>query len=216
MWTLINAPVHWQRKSEGFDCCDRPVQSYSNWIQIVNLAVRVALKFNGWPRKMVGHRFYTTSNFGHHFKSIGEFNLELKSKNAKFGSKLATFCPVWPWYLMNDLENNRTPLLYCMKVCVSFQSQGWIQTRVTVRQRSIGVIIGDFLSRVTLKFDEWPWKNNRVPLLYYIKLFTVTVEFKLELQSESAQIWVKIGDFFSCVTLKFDDWWPWQTIGHLS
>ena len=28
-------------------------------------------------------------------------------------------------------------------------------------------------------------------------------------------IWVKIGDVFSCVTLKFDGW-PWKTIGHLS
>ena len=27
-------------------------------------------------------------------------------------------------------------------------------------------------------------------------------------------IWVKIGDFLSCVTLKLDGW-PWQTIGHL-
>ena len=26
-------------------------------------------------------------------------------------------------------------------------------------------------------------------------------------------IWVKIGDFLSCVTLKFDRW-PWKTIGH--
>ena len=31
---------------------------------------------------------------------------------------------------------------------------------------------------------------------------------------ETLEIWVKIGDFLSCVTLKFDGW-PWQTIGHL-
>ena len=33
-----------------------------------------------------------------------------------------------------------------------------IQTEVTVRKRSM-VKIGDFLSRVTLKFDGWPWKT---------------------------------------------------------
>ena len=31
---------------------------------------------------------------------------------------------------------------------------------------------------------------------------------------QKCSIWVKIGDFLSCVTFKFDGW-PWQTIGHL-
>ena len=31
---------------------------------------------------------------------------------------------------------------------------------------------------------------------------------------QKCSIWVKIGDFLSCVTLKFDRW-PWKTIGHL-
>ena len=54
-------------------------------------------------------------------------------------------------------------------------------------------------------------KNNRAPLLCYFKLFAsfhshpwiqngVTVRKR--------QIWVKIGDFLSCVTLTFD-LWPW-------
>ena len=50
-------------------------------------SVRVALKFNGWPRKIIGHLFYTTSGFVHHFKSINEFKLEFQSGNAQFGSK---------------------------------------------------------------------------------------------------------------------------------
>ena len=28
------------------------------------------------------------------------------------------------------------------------------------------------------------------------------------------QVWVQIGNFLSCVTLKFDGW-PWKTVGHL-
>ena len=75
-----------------------------------------------------------------------------------------------------------------------------------------------FFSRVTLKFDGWPPKNNRAPLLCYFKLFAsfrshwwiqtgVTVRKRL--------IWVKIDAFLSRVTLKFDGW-PSTTIGHLS
>ena len=70
---------------------------------------------------------------------------------------------------------------------------------------------------MTLKFDGWPEKNNRAPLLCYLKLFAsfrshwwiqtgVTVQKPL--------IWVKIDAFLSRVTLKFDGW-PSKTIGNL-
>ena len=60
-------------------------------------------------------------------------------------------------------------------------------------------------------------KNNRAPLLYYIKHCTSFethwwIQTAVTVQKRS--IWVKICDFLSCVTLKFDGW-PWQTIGHL-
>ena len=51
----------------------------------------VALKFDGGPWKTIGHLFNTISSFVHHFKSIGEFKLELQSGNTHFGSKLALF-----------------------------------------------------------------------------------------------------------------------------
>ena len=57
-------------------------------------------------------------------------------------------------------KNNRAPLLYYIKPCVSFQIHRWIQTEVTLLKRSIRVEIGDFLSLVTLKFDGWPWKTT--------------------------------------------------------
>ena len=57
------------------------------------------------------------------------------------------------------LKSNRAPLLYYIKRCASFESHGWIQSGVTVRKCSIRVDIGNFLSRVTLKFDNWPWKT---------------------------------------------------------
>ena len=47
--------------------------------------------------KIIGHLFYTTSSFLHHFKSIRELKLELQSGNSQFQSKSASFCPGWPW-----------------------------------------------------------------------------------------------------------------------
>ena len=47
-------------------------------------------------------------------------------------------------------KNDRAPLLYYIKLCVSFQIHRWIQTKVTLPKRSIWVKIGDF-------FPLWPW-----------------------------------------------------------
>ena len=64
----------------------------SNWIQIVNFSARVTVKFDGWPRKIIGHLFYATASFVHHFVlPIDEFKLELQSRNPQFGSNLTIF-----------------------------------------------------------------------------------------------------------------------------
>ena len=65
---------------------------------------RVTLKFDGWPWKTIGHLFYAASSFVHHFVAIGEFKLELQSRNAQFGSKSTIFLAVGPWNLTDDLE----------------------------------------------------------------------------------------------------------------
>ena len=77
-------------------------------------------KFNGWPRKIIGHLFYTTSSFVHHFKSISEFKLELQSGNAQFGSKSTIFLSHvtlqfdgWPWKTIGHLfYATKTSLLH--------------------------------------------------------------------------------------------------------
>ena len=73
------------------------------------------------------------------------------------------------------------------------------------------------LSRVTLKFDGWPWKT--IGHLFnatssFVHHFGAIGEFKLELQSGNGQFGSKSTIFFSRVTLQFDVW-PWKTIGHL-
>ena len=73
----------------------------------------------------------------------------------KYGSNCQSFCP-WNLEIWRmTLKNNRAPLPHYVKHCASFQSHRRIQTGVTVWKRSIRVKIGDFLSRVTLKFDGW-------------------------------------------------------------
>ena len=117
----------------------------------------------------------------------------------------------WPWKTIGP------SLLRCFKLCASFHSHWWIQTGVTVRKRPIWVKFDDFLSRVTLKFDVWPWKT--IGHLYYatsssMHHFLAIGGFKLELQSGNAQFGSKSTIFFSRVTLQFEVW-PWKIIGHL-
>ena len=66
-------------------------------------------------------------------------------------------CDLEIWQM--TFENNRVPLLCCFKLCASFHSHLWIQTGVIVQKHPIWVNIGEFLSRVTLIFDWWPWKT---------------------------------------------------------
>ena len=66
-------------------------------------------------------------------------------------------CDLEIWQM--TLKNNRAPLLCYFNLCASFRSHWWIQTGVTVWKRPIWVKIDNFFSRVTLKFDGWPWKT---------------------------------------------------------
>ena len=54
--------------------------------------------------KTIGHLFYPTSSFLHHFVAICVFKLELQSGNAQSGSNSTIFRAVWPWNLTDDLE----------------------------------------------------------------------------------------------------------------
>ena len=51
----------------------------------------VTLKFQGWPWKTIGHLFYVSSRFGHHFIAICEFELELQFEKSQFWVKIDIF-----------------------------------------------------------------------------------------------------------------------------
>ena len=160
------------------------------------------MKFDGWLRKMIGHLFHTTSSFVHHFKSIGASKPKLQSGNTQFGSTKAIFVSCDLEIRRMTLKNYRAPLLCCFKLCASFHSHLWIQTRFTVQKRPIWVKIdGFFLSHVTLKFNRWPWKT--IGQLFYttssiVHHFKAMGEFKLELQSGTAEFGSKSATSFPC------------------
>ena len=129
-------------------------------VNVGNFLSCVTLKFDGWPWKTTGQFFYATLSFMHHFIAIGVFKLKLQSGNAQFESKSANFfvsCDPEIWWM--TLKNNMAPLLYYFKLCASFRSHWWIQTRVTVWKCPIWVKIYDFFLAVDLKFDGWPGKT---------------------------------------------------------
>ena len=75
----------------------------TNLGQIRRFLEAATLKFDGWPWKTIGHLFYATSSFVHHFVAIGEFKLQLQSGNAQSGSNSTIFRGVRPWNLTDDL-----------------------------------------------------------------------------------------------------------------
>ena len=125
------------------------------WVKCDVFYSRVTLKFDGWPSKTIGHLFYATSSFVHHFIPIGEFKLELQSGNAQSGSNSVILapCDLEIWWM--TLKNNRAPLLSNIKLYVSFHHHMWIQTGVTVRKRKFG------------SWPLWPWPlTSDLDLLY--------------------------------------------------
>ena len=175
------------------------------------------MQFDVWPWKTIGHLFYSTSSFLHHFGAIGVTKFELESGNPNLGQiwRFLEQCDLETWLM--TLKNNRAPLQCYLKLCASFRSHWWIQNEVTVRKRPIWVNSDDFWSRVTWQFDVWPWKT--IGHLFYatsslIHNFVAIGEFKLELQSGNILFGSNSTTFFSPVTLKFVGW-PWKTIEHL-
>ena len=130
------------------------------WVKMSDFFVPCNLENWRMTWKAIGHLFYTTSSFVHHFKAIGEFKLELLSGNARFGSKPAIFfVPLDLEIWRMPLKNNRAPPLCYFKLCASFHCHLWIKYGVTVGKRPIWVKIVIFFIRVNLKFDWRPWKT---------------------------------------------------------
>ena len=96
----------------------------------------------------------------HHFIAIGEFKLNLQSRNAWFGSYSAFFLSRvtlifdgWPWKTIGLL-------FYANSSCVHhFVVIGALKLELQSGNAQFGSKWTIFVSRVTLKFDVWTWKT---------------------------------------------------------
>ena len=120
----------------------------------------VTSKFDGLPWQIIGHLFYVTLSFVHHFKATGEFKLELQSWNAQFGSKSGIFLSRvalkfdgWPWKTIGHLFYVAPSFVHHFVAICEFKLELQSGNVQFVSKSTI------FFSRVTLKFDGWPWKT---------------------------------------------------------
>ena len=130
---------------------------------------------------------------------------------------LLIFDPIHRFFSLCDLEiwcmilkNNTAPLLYYIKLCVSFQIHlpRWIQTKVTVRKRTIRVKICDFFVLCDLEIWWLTLENNRAPLLYYIELcasFHTHWWFRISVRVRKRSIRVKTNNFLAVWPRNFTD-----------
>ena len=197
-----------QGKSEGSDSCGRPCN-------LTQILFKSSIFQPVWPWNLddletIGYLFHTTSWFVHHFQSI-LWILVLTEVNQVYGMDKSLQCSIRVKIgnflsRVMTLKNNTAHLLCYIKLSASFHSHQWIQTGVTFWKCPIWVKIDDFLSRVTLKFDGWPWKNNGEPFLRNIKL---CASFHHHRWIETVTVRKYLNWVLTSVTLTFD-LWPWH------
>ena len=103
---------HWWIQT-GVTVRKRPI-----WVKFNDFLRPVTLKFDVWPCKTIGHLFYATSSFVHHFVAIGEFELFFF-----YSPETPNLGQIWRFFEPRDLEiwrmtlkNNRAPLLSNIKL----------------------------------------------------------------------------------------------------
>ena len=165
----------------------------------------MTLPFDIWHWKTIGHLFYATSSFMHHFKAIGEFKLELQSGNAQFGSISTIFFSrvtlqfdIWPWKTIGHLF---------------YSTSSFVHNFVAIGEFKLELQSGNdrFRSNSTIFRAVWPWNLTddlkTIGHLFnatssFVHHFVAVGEFKFELQSGNAQSGSN-STIFRAV-------WPWN------
>ena len=129
--------------------------------------------------------------------------LEIWVKIGDFLSCVTLKFDGWPWQTIGHLFYATSSFVNHFKAIGEFKLE-WRSGNAQFRSKFERL---RYLSFVTLKFQGWPWKT--IGHLFHAtsrfeQHFIAICEFKLELQSEKSQFWVKVYISFSPVTLKFD------------
>ena len=105
--------------------------------------------------------------------------------------KIDDFLTVWPCNLTYDIEKTIRHLFYTKSSIVHhFKAIGEFKLELQAGNAQFGSNSTIFFSRVTLRFDRWPWKT--IGYLFnatssFVHHFVATDGLKLELQSGNAQ-----------------------------
>ena len=174
------------------------VRKHLIWVKIDDFFSRLILKFDVWHWTTIGHLFYATSSFVHHFVAIGEFNLELQSGNVQSGSKSTIFLAVWPWNLTDYLkkQSGTSPKHY-QAICIISSSYVNSNSSYSQEMPNLGQI-QQFLEPCDLEIWWRTLKNNRAPLLCYYKLcaaFCSHCWIQTGVTVRKRPIWVKFDNF---------------------
>ena len=131
----------------------------------VSTSAPTPLKFDRWPWKTIGHLFYTTSSFVHHFIVIGEFKLELQSRNRNWDMNSVTMTLKFdggPRKIIGHLFYTTSSIVHHFKSIVEFR---------------LGLLSGNTQLRSIFLYDlEISWmilRKNWAPPLCYPKLWAL-------------------------------------------
>ena len=162
-WKNNRTPLLCYFKNEKLCASFHSHQSIQTQVTVQKRPIWVKIGYFGpmWPwnftddlGKTIGHLFYATSSFGHHFIAISKFKLKLQSGNLQFGSKMVNFfvpCDLEIWQMTS--RNNRASLLCHYKLRAAFHSHLWIQTGVTLQKCPNW----EKKKLTSMTFDLWPW-----------------------------------------------------------
>ena len=162
----------------------------------------MTLKYERWPWKTIRHLFYATSSFVHNFKAIGEFKLELQSRNTQFGSKSVIFLSHvtlnfggWPWKTIGHLFYATSSFMHHLIAISEF--------KLELQSGKAQFMSKSMIFFVPCDLEIWQMTLKAIGHLFYatssfLHHFVDICKFKLQLQSGNAQ-------FGSTMTSS----WPW-------
>ena len=184
-----------QGKSEGFDSCDWlnniKLDSYRWFFSLCDLEIWWMTSKNN--RALLPYYIKLCASFQIHQCSETWVTVRKRSIPVKIGDCFVQLdFEIW-WM---TLKNNRATFLCYIKLCVSF-SKPWVNSNWRYSPETLNSSQNRhfFLSRVTLKFDRWPWIScftQSIGHLSYavssfVHHFIAIGKFKLELQAGNAQ-----------------------------
>ena len=164
----------------------------------------MTLKFDGWPRKIIGNLSYITSSLVHHFNPLVNSNWRYGPEMLNSGQNWRFFA-VWPWNLMDDLGKQKdTSSILHQALCII--SNPSVNSNYSYGPETLNSgQNGQYFVPCDLKIWWMTLKNNRAPLLCCFKLcasFHSHQWIKTRVTVRKCPIWGKINCF--CPV------WPWN------